>query len=55
MSHTIKIDPETELVFTLSKSEATPRCMMKLTHGGGTDEHIAFKVCIIEEEGKHSA
>ncbi|MGK3745285.1 MAG: hypothetical protein ACI90V_012146, partial [Bacillariaceae sp.] len=39
------IDPESELVFTLSPNEATPRCSMTLRHGGGTDEFIAFKVC----------
>ncbi|KAG7352330.1 MSP major sperm protein domain containing protein [Nitzschia inconspicua] len=38
------IDPETELVFSLSKSEATPRCMMTLKHPGGSDEFVAFKV-----------
>jgi len=42
--HIIQIDPESELVFTLSPNEATPRCMMTLKHGGGTDEIIAFKV-----------
>jgi hypothetical protein len=43
---TLQIDPETELVFTLSKNEATPRCMMTLRHGGGTDEFLAFKVSL---------
>lgn len=38
------IDPESELVFSLSKKEATPRCMMTLKHPGGTDEFVAFKV-----------
>mmetsp|Transcript_2324 Transcript_2324/g.4989 ORF Transcript_2324/g.4989 Transcript_2324/m.4989 type:complete len:333 (+) Transcript_2324:146-1144(+) len=42
--HIIQIDPESELVFTLSPNEATPRCMMTLRHGGGTNEYIAFKV-----------
>eukprot|EP00536_Pseudo-nitzschia_multiseries_P006926 jgi/Psemu1/194171/e_gw1.154.76.1 len=42
--HTLHIDPESELVFTLSPNEATPRCMMTLTHGGGTNDYIAFKV-----------
>jgi len=40
----LQIDPESELVFSLSPNEATPRCMMTLRHGGGTDEYIAFKV-----------
>ena len=44
-SHNLLIDPESELVFTLSANEATPRCSMTLRHGGGTDEYIAFKVC----------
>lgn len=43
-SHNLLIDPESELVFTLSANEATPRCSMTLRHGGGTDEYIAFKV-----------
>lgn len=42
--HVLLVDPESELVFTLSHNEATPRCMMTLRHGGGTDEFIAFKV-----------
>jgi hypothetical protein len=42
--HVLTIDPESELVFSLSKNEATPRCMMTLAHGGGTNESIAFKV-----------
>lgn len=42
--HNLQIDPESELVFTLSPNEATPRCAMTLRHGGGTDEYIAFKV-----------
>mmetsp|Transcript_15293 Transcript_15293/g.35252 ORF Transcript_15293/g.35252 Transcript_15293/m.35252 type:complete len:325 (+) Transcript_15293:150-1124(+) len=42
--HTLQIDPESELVFTLSPNEATPRCMMTLRHGGGTSDYIAFKV-----------
>jgi len=42
--HTLQIDPESELVFTLSPNEATPRCSMTLRHGGGTEEFIAFKV-----------
>lgn len=42
--HSLQINPESELVFTLSPNEATPRCMMTLRHGGGTDECIAFKV-----------
>lgn len=42
--HNLQIDPESELVFTLSTNEATPRCSMTLRHGGGTDEFIAFKV-----------
>jgi len=42
--HTLQIDPESELVFTLSPNEATPRCSMTLRHGGGTEESIAFKV-----------
>jgi hypothetical protein len=44
---TLQIDPETELVFSLSKNEATPRCMMTLRHGGGSDEFLAFKVRFI--------
>ena len=47
--HKLIIDPESELVFTLSPNEATPRCMMTLRHGGGTDESIAFKVCATYE------
>jgi len=42
--HTLQIDPESELLFTLSPNEATPRCSMTLRHGGGTEEFIAFKV-----------
>jgi len=42
--HNLVIDPESELVFSLSPNEATPRCSMTLRHGGGTDEFIAFKV-----------
>ena len=42
--HNLIIDPESELVFSLSPNEATPRCSMTLRHGGGTDEFIAFKV-----------
>lgn len=42
--HNLIVDPESELVFSLSPNEATPRCMMTLTHGGGTEEFIAFKV-----------
>lgn len=38
------IDPDSELSFSLSPNEATPRCVMTLRHGGGTEEHIAFKV-----------
>jgi len=40
----LTIDPEAELVFSLSPNEATPRCMMTLSHGGGTNEYVAFKV-----------
>jgi len=43
-SHVLEIDPETELKFTLSKNEATPRCIMTLRHPGNSTEHIAFKV-----------
>lgn len=43
-AHSLLINPESELVFSLSPNEATPRCMMTLSHGGGTDEFIAFKV-----------
>mmetsp|Transcript_8413 Transcript_8413/g.20698 ORF Transcript_8413/g.20698 Transcript_8413/m.20698 type:complete len:318 (-) Transcript_8413:244-1197(-) len=42
--HNLQIDPESELVFSLSPNEATPRCMMTLRHGGGSTESIAFKV-----------
>ena len=42
--HVLEINPESELVFSLSKNEATPRCTMTLTHGGGNNEAIAFKV-----------
>jgi hypothetical protein len=42
--HVLLVDPESELVFTLSHNEATPRCSMTFRHGGGTDEFIAFKV-----------
>ena len=38
------IDPDAELKFTLSKSEATPRCVLTLKHPGTTDDHMAFKV-----------
>lgn len=41
--HSLQIDPESELVFSLSPNEATPRCMMTLRHSGGS-EYIAFKV-----------
>jgi hypothetical protein len=41
----LEINPETELKFTLSHNEATPRCILTLTHPGTTDEHMAFKVC----------
>ena len=42
--HVLEIDPESELKFTLSHNEATPRCMLTLRHPGTTDEHLAFKV-----------
>jgi len=38
------IDPESELEFSLSPNEATPRCMMTLRHSGATNEYVAFKV-----------
>jgi len=38
------LDPESELVFSLSPNEATPRCTMTLRHGGASNEYIAFKV-----------
>lgn len=40
----LKVDPEGELVFSLSPNEATPRCMMTLSHTGATNEFLAFKV-----------
>lgn len=40
----LQIDPESELVFSLSPTEATPRCQMTLRHSGSTNEYIAFKV-----------
>jgi len=40
----LQIEPESELVFSLSPNEATPRCMMTLRHAGGTNEYVAFKV-----------
>ena len=40
----LEIDPETELKFTLSHNEATPRCILTLRHPGTTDDHMAFKV-----------
>lgn len=45
--HTLQINPESELVFTLSPKEATTLCTMTLRHGWGTKEHIAFKVSVI--------
>jgi hypothetical protein len=41
---TLEIEPENELRFKLSEEEQTPRCTMTLTHPGGTDEALAFKV-----------
>jgi hypothetical protein len=46
----LKIDPESELSFTLSASEATPKCTMTLSHSGGTTEAVAFKVRMIRKE-----
>ncbi|EEC44714.1 predicted protein, partial [Phaeodactylum tricornutum CCAP 1055/1] len=40
----LEIEPENELRFKLSEEEQTPRCTMTLTHPGGTDEALAFKV-----------
>jgi len=40
----LQVNPESELVFSLSPNEATPRCMMTLRHGGSSDEYVAFKV-----------
>ena len=39
-------DPESELEFTFSANEATTRCSLTLRHGGGTDEYIAFQMCV---------
>mmetsp|Transcript_51719 Transcript_51719/g.124827 ORF Transcript_51719/g.124827 Transcript_51719/m.124827 type:complete len:339 (+) Transcript_51719:451-1467(+) len=44
MSSLLKIDPESELNFHLSSTEATPKCTMTLSHAGGTTEAVAFKV-----------
>mmetsp|Transcript_51718 Transcript_51718/g.124824 ORF Transcript_51718/g.124824 Transcript_51718/m.124824 type:complete len:342 (+) Transcript_51718:101-1126(+) len=44
MSSLLKIDPESELNFQLSSTEATPKCTMTLSHAGGTTEAVAFKV-----------
>ena len=43
-SSLLKIDPESELNFQLSSTEATPKCTMTLSHAGGTTEAVAFKV-----------
>jgi hypothetical protein len=43
-AHALIIDPDSELKFTLSHNEATPRCLLTLRHPGTTDEHLAFKV-----------
>ena len=42
----LKTDPESKLVFTLSANEATTHCSLILRHDKGTDEYIAFKVCV---------
>lgn len=50
-SHALEVSPDTALQFILTrgdggdpKSDGTARCIMKLTHPGKTDSHIAFKV-----------
>ena len=40
----LETDPESELRFTLSHNEATPRCMLTLRHPGTTNERLVFKV-----------
>lgn len=40
----LSVDPETELTFTLSAAEATPRCTMTLRHKEPTGSPVAFKV-----------
>ena len=41
----VVVQPDTELQFVLSESEATPKCSMTISHpGGAVTEHIAFKV-----------
>lgn len=43
-SHVLDVEPDSELKFTLSHSEATPRCVMTLKHPGYGSENVAFKV-----------
>lgn len=40
----LSVDPESELTFTLSAAEATPRCTMTLRHQEPTGSPVAFKV-----------
>jgi hypothetical protein len=43
-THKLEVNPDTQLEFVLSHSEATPRCIMTLKHPGTSDDHLAFKV-----------
>ncbi|CAJ1964319.1 unnamed protein product [Cylindrotheca closterium] len=43
-SHVLEVNPDTQLEFVLSHSEANPRCVMTLKHPGMSKDHIAFKV-----------
>ena len=44
MSSAVQINPESEINFELSESEATPKAILTLTHPGGDVGAIAFKV-----------
>eukprot|EP00526_Cylindrotheca_closterium_P029854 CAMPEP_0113649860 /NCGR_PEP_ID=MMETSP0017_2-20120614/26513_1 /TAXON_ID=2856 /ORGANISM="Cylindrotheca closterium" /LENGTH=288 /DNA_ID=CAMNT_0000562299 /DNA_START=23 /DNA_END=889 /DNA_ORIENTATION=- /assembly_acc=CAM_ASM_000147 len=43
-SHILEVNPDSQLEFSLSHSEANPRCVMTLKHPGTSKDHIAFKV-----------
>jgi hypothetical protein len=44
-AHALDVTPESELTFTLSRSnDVSSRVTMTLHHPGNTDEHLAFKV-----------
>ena len=42
--YALDVTPETELTFSLSRSNDNSRVTMTLHHPGNTDEYLAFKV-----------